>query len=357
MESKQLSPQQMAALQAIEDFIGDPTRRQFNLFGPAGTGKTYLISELSQRHDNLRLCAFTGKAASVLAKKTGCAATTVHGLQYKLVEIGRDRDGKKVLQFERVTRALHGDIIIVDESSMISQEIGRDIMLHGAKVIFVGDPHQLPPVKGGRYCLTSDFELTEVHRQALESGIIRQATNMREHSFYEDDAECQVVHKIKDADLLAADMVLCHRNVTRHRLNRRMRTLLDRPEGHLVKGEPVMALKNCARAGIFNGAVYELAEDFHPNESDEIVLAMGDDAVLKLHGVGFVEPGGSVDDFDEDRNLTTVFDHGYAGTVHKSQGSEYDRVVLIDEYRRPEGRREWAYTGISRAAKHILIQR
>jgi len=54
-------------------------------------------------------------------------------------------------------------------------------------------------------------------------------------------------------------------------------------------------------------------------------------------------------------SFTTAFDFGYALTVHKAQGSEWDKVALFDEYHR-DGRNAWCYTGISRAAKSIVVQ-
>jgi exodeoxyribonuclease V len=68
----------------------------------------------------------------------------------------------------------------------------------------------------------------------------------------------------------------------------------------------------------------------------------------------FVAPGGSLDDYDDD-SFTSAFDFGYCLTVHKSQGSEWDRAVLIDENHKHE-RRKWVYTGVTRAAKSIIVQ-
>jgi ATP-dependent exoDNAse (exonuclease V) alpha subunit len=68
----------------------------------------------------------------------------------------------------------------------------------------------------------------------------------------------------------------------------------------------------------------------------------------------FVENGGSLDDYDDD-DFTSAFDFGYCLTVHKSQGSEWDKVLLIDENHKVE-RRRWLYTGLTRAAKSIIVQ-
>jgi exodeoxyribonuclease V len=350
-----LSGQQEAGMAAILEFL-DSDRQVFQMDGYAGTGKTTLLvlvaQAAEQRDIKTRLCAFTGKAASILEKKSAMRASTIHGLHYKLVEVERDKRGKKVLQFARVEQDFGGSLVLVDESSMISEEIGRDLLQTGAKIIAFGDPGQLPPVKGVAFFNKPDFILTEIHRQALESAIIRQAHNVREHGRYEADTDDFRVGRLRDDDLRAADVLLCFRNNTRHRLNTRMRDLFGR-EGIPRAGEPVMCLKNARRYGIFNGAVYALAEDFGPDDP-VIYLEMGE-AVLEVPNVGFVEPGGSIDDFGDGDPVTTAFDFGYALTVHKAQGSEWDKVALFDEYHR-EGRSAWCYTGISRAAKSIMVQ-
>ena len=67
-----------------------------------------------------------------------------------------------------------------------------------------------------------------------------------------------------------------------------------------------------------------------------------------------MRPGGSLDDYDVD-SFASAFDYGYALTVHKSQGSEFDRVVRFDENHKHE-RQKWVYTGLTRAAKQIIVQ-
>ena len=108
---------------------------------------------------------------------------------------------------------------------------------------------------------------TQIHRQALESPIIRQAHAVRDGGAYQPDtADFQVVRKAGDEQMMAADTILCWRNVTRHKVNARMRSLLGYNLPYPQAGEPVLCLKNAHRYGIFNGVTYELARNFEPDD-------------------------------------------------------------------------------------------
>lgn len=342
-------------MQAVLDFL-ESDRPIFEMSGYAGTGKTSVLVELAKLHE-MSLVAYTGKAASVLQAKSGMGANTIHSLFYRLIDVGKDKNGKKILAFERVEQNLRGSIIGVDESSTINEEIGADLVRTGAKIISFGDSCQLPPVVGKQFFNHPSYELTEIHRQALESPIIRQAHQMRTRGTYEDDtAKFRTVRKLSDDDLVAADIVLVWRNKTRHAVNKRMRKILNRTGDLPQAGEPVMCLKNARRYGIFNGAVYTLAEAFDPEKDATIYLEHHDGSIIEIPRAGFVPPGGDINSFD-DVKITTAFDFGYACTVNKAQGSEYARVALMDDYSRLEGRRSWTYTGITRASDSIIIQR
>jgi ATP-dependent exoDNAse (exonuclease V) alpha subunit len=85
-----LSPQQLQAVDAIEQFLRSG-RQLFTLHGHAGTGKTTILTSIALAHPEGHLCAFTGKAASVLNRKSGLPATTVHSLIYQLTHCGFQR--------------------------------------------------------------------------------------------------------------------------------------------------------------------------------------------------------------------------------------------------------------------------
>jgi exodeoxyribonuclease V len=272
------------------------------------------------------------------------------------VDKGADeKTGKRILYFQRVhsVGAMRGKVVLLDECSMIDAKTANDLLQSGAKIVAVGDPGQLPPVHGATFFNQPDITLTQIHRQALESPIIRQAHAVRENGGYQTDgADFQVVRKASDEQMMTADAILCWRNVTRHKVNSRMRSLLGYSLPYPQAGEPVLCLKNALRYGIFNGVTYELARNFLPDD-DAIYLLM-DGVEVEVPKCVFVEKGGSLDDYDDD-DFTSAFDFGYCLTVHKSQGSEWNKVLLIDENHKHE-RRRWLYTGLTRAAKSIVVQ-
>ena len=298
-----LTLEQERAAQAVHDFIsGETSKQTLVLHGLAGSGKTTVLTAIANEYPDAKLCAFTGKAASVLRGKSASDACTVHSLFYKLVDKGTDeKTGKRILYFRRVHSegAMRGRVVLLDECSMIDAKTANDLLQSGAKIVAVGDPGQLPPVHGATFFNQPDITLTQIHRQALESPIIRQAHAVRENGSYQPDgADFQTVHTASDEQMLLADTILCWRKVTRHRINARMRSLLDCNLPYPMKGEPVLCLKNSHRYGIFNGCVYELARNFEPDD-DAIYLLM-DGVEVEVPKCVFVEKGGSLDDYDDD---------------------------------------------------------
>lgn len=354
-----LSNEQTEAYNAINEFIKSD-EQTFILHGLAGTGKTSIISiianEQARLNPNTELCAFTGKAASVLAVKASFDARTIHSLFYRLVEQDT-ANGKPILLFQRVFSpgSLKGSLILVDESSMVSDIIGTDLESSGAKIIACGDPGQLQPVNGVQYFRKSDYMLTEIHRQALESPIIRQAHSVRNTGkYYSDGENFKVVSSITADDLLEADTILCWMNKTRIDCNYVVRHLRGFDTDYPQAGESIMCLKNSRPFGIYNGAVYTLAKDFRPRDRN-IYLDI-DGIELSVPNCIFVKPGETISNY-ANKTITSAFDFGYAMTVHKSQGSEWKKVLLMDEYSFGDERRQWLYTGITRASESILIKR
>ncbi len=350
-----LTLEQERAAETIRRFITDDDQTLV-LHGLAGTGKTTVLTAIADEYPDAKLCAYTGKAASVLHAKSGLNACTVHSLFYRLVDkVIDEKTGRRILYFKRVhvEGAMRGTIILLDECSMIDAKTANDLIQSGAKIVASGDPGQLPPVHGTTFFNRPDIALIQIHRQALESPIIRQAHAVRDGGAYQPDtADFQIVRKASDQQMMAADTILCWRNVTRHKVNARMRSLLGYNLPYPQAGEPVLCLKNAHRYGIFNGVTYELARNFEPD--DESIHLMMDGVEVEVPQCVFVEKGGSLDDYDDD-DFVSAFDFGYCLTVHKSQGSEWNRVLLIDENHKHE-RRRWLYTGLTRAATSIIVQ-
>lgn len=361
----QLEGEQIEAQRRIMSFIHTPkpAKQWFSLKGLAGCGKTTVFAEIAHEMPGSVFCAYTGKAASVLGRKTGLPTTTVHGAIMSLTGKIIDAAGKEELIFERHVREgrwLNRNIFL-DEDSMIPRELAMDLLATGARLITCGDPGQLPPVKGEAFFTGADFELTQIRRQAMDSAIIRQAHIVRAGGMYESDGlEFQVVRHMWPEAILGADIILCWRNATRTHLNdlkRRHIGLWGWPR----VGEPVMCLRNNHDVGVLNGAVYTLE---HIARDPDYGLDDGQ----RGQTIGVVNERGQyveieqcwfegVDETTRPMDRSVGFTYAYAATVHKFQGSEADNIILVDEYSRREDRERWLYTAITRAKQNILVQR
>jgi exodeoxyribonuclease V len=352
-----LTAEQQKVFDACERFIRSNTfgreKRHFVFDGPAGAGKSVVMAALARKYPSAMLCAFTGKAASVLARKSGLETGTVHGAIYKFTGLHAETNEPKFWP-KLGDGDWRGKLVFIDECFTVDQWLGRDLMATGCKVVACGDGNQLRPVKGSRFFDRSDMSLIEIHRQAWDSAIIRQAHRVRTEGVYEADGpDFRVVgggRALSHDDIAASDIVLCWKNATRIEINRHVRTHKGF-SGWIRRGEPVMCLKNDKKMGVLNGAVYVLLEDQKPL-SGRIVIEneRGEVVAMKKSWIEGVEGDWEADD-------SVGFALGYCATIHKAQGSEWDRVILVDEYDRVDQRREWIYTGISRSAKSIIIQR
>lgn len=349
-----LSDEQEAASNMIFEYLGAARMKPLTMHGLAGTGKTTVLSEIAKDVPQAILCTLTGKAASVLRRKTGLNASTIHSAFYQLVDASKGPKGKDRLTFAPVHE--HGEladkIVLIDECSMINHELARDIMNTGAKIVACGDPGQLAPVTGSRFFSEADISLETIHRQALESPIIRQAYAVRSDRMYRDDGDDFKVLKtaLSDEQVLGSDVILCYTNSTRQVANMHARSVRGFWQPSPQPGEPIMCLKNAPAYGVFNGAVYALEKPFITGDTS---IQIDVDGVSTL--VPWVTFSGVRSSVPEHVEVTTSFDFGYAMTVHKAQGSEWDNVALIDEYHRATERREFLYTAITRAAKRIVV--
>ena len=146
----------------------------FRLFGYAGVGKTTLARHVAEHAAGEALfAAFTGKAALVLRSKGCDGASTIHSLIYTRRR-GQERRRRR-FTLNKDGLASKASLIVIDECSMVDEELGRDLLSFGKPILVLGDPAQLPPVKGGGFFTESepDVMLTEIHRQAADNPIIR----------------------------------------------------------------------------------------------------------------------------------------------------------------------------------------
>jgi exodeoxyribonuclease-5 len=365
----QFTPHQDDALKAASDWLkskpGKGSAPQvFRLFGYAGTGKTTLARHLAEGLDGtVKYAAFTGKAALVMRSR-GCeGASTLHSLIYRAKESGEETPTFELWDEAPASRA---KLIIVDEASMVDAELGRDLLSFGAPVLVLGDPAQLPPIQGGGFFTNAepDVMLTEVHRQAQDDPIVRLSMQVREGQELEPGTygETEVVPRsaLDPQRVIDADQVLVGRNNTRRAYNKRMRERRGFTEDLPVAGDKLVCLRNNRRKALFNGGLWTVTER-RASRSKMITMRVKpeDDPAARETKVT-IRPEcfvGAIEQLSwEERRHYDEFDFGYVLTVHKSQGSQWDDVVLFDEsFAFSESRARWLYTGITRAAKRLSV--
>lgn len=353
MRSVILTDEQQQAANEINDFIVNGSADYFVLHDLAGTGKTTVLAHVARQFENALLCTLTGKAASVLRRKTGLPASTIHSSFYSLIKKEKNKKGtyNYTWQQQHDDDSLAGQILLLDECSMIDDRMAREILQSGVRIVACGDPGQLPPVRGEQFFRSPHFTLTKIHRQALDSPIIRQAHEVRRGGTYTEDGEAfRIARQAEDEDIVQAGAILCWTNRTKDSANAYARKVHGFWQAAPQPGEPVMCCKNAANFSVFNGGIYTLLRPFIIGDSSITLDVDGTETTIP--DVYFLGMDSSVPD---DIEATTYFDYGYAMTVHKAQGSEWASVILMDEYRRTEQRREWLYTGITRAAERIIV--
>lgn len=358
------SPQQEAALKAASQWLKRKDAQVFRLFGYAGSGKTTLARTLAgECKGDTVFGAFTGKAALVLRAKGCDNARTIHSLIYR----ARDTDTEEpTFELNEESPAATASLIIIDECSMVDEELGRDLLSFGKKVLVLGDPAQLPPVKGAGYFTECepDMMLTEVHRQAADDPIIHLSMLVREGGRLTPGryGETEVIRRdaIDAERVTSADQILVGLNKTRRSYNQRMRELTGRKGLLPEPGDKLVCLRNNAKKGLLNGSLWTVATASPVRQKKlRFSVVPEEDSSHKPLRIGVLPEffTGSEDTipFALRRN-SDEFDYGYTLTVHKAQGSQWDDVVLFDEsYAFREHRSRWLYTGITRAAKRLTV--
>lgn len=399
MEIEQFSSDQRQAIEKFDTWIRGKDPRFFSLMGCAGTGKTTLAKYFAEKiGGRVLFAAFTGKAAYVL-QQAGCEnAQTIHSLIYnpqaksqkkkndlegEILDFPEDGDPEKLedLKMQLLVEQKNEDrprfklkpdsdikwasLVIIDECSMIDEFIGTDLLSYGTPILALGDPGQLPPVKGKGYFIQRepDHLLTQIHRQAAKSPILKLATKARnsqpiEYGDYADG--CRVINRatLKENPGLAirADQIIVGRNKTRRQVNLNVRRLLGR-EGDPVRGDKLVCLKNNHEVGLLNGSLWEV---------EEMIEDLGECWALKLRSYqennikweGLVHKaafrGEKLSFFDS--SGAESFDFGYALTCHKSQGSQWNSVLVIDESDAfAPDQSKHLYTAITRACKTVVV--
>ena len=363
------------------------------LTGGPGTGKTTtlngIITLLEQRGFKVALAAPTGRAAKRMSEVTGREAKTIH----RLLEVDfQDESGKN--KFKRNQKnPLPFDAVVVDEMSMVDIQLFESLIKAlrlGSKLILVGAPDQLPSVGAGNVLkdlIDSDViavvHLSEVFRQAAESLIVTNA-----HAIVSGELP-DLSHKDNDFFFLpqpssdramATVLSLCSVRLPKAygcspmwdiqvispsrvgalgtvELNRQLQQVLNPPSPQKTEfkfgssifreGDKVMQIRNNydivwsrddgdEGMGVFNGDIGVIEMIDRPSQS---ILVRYDDRMAQYV-------------FD----MADELDLAYAITVHKSQGSEFESVVMpLMGYHSKLHYRNLLYTGVTRAKKRLIL--
>lgn len=370
------SPQQEAAIKAVQAWLRDPHAPQvFRLFGYAGSGKTTLAKHLAQDvAGQVLYMAFTGKAALVLRRKGCTGASTIHSAIYKPEEDPITGEAEFILNPDSAVAS--AALVVVDEVSMVGEDLAKDLLSFGTKILVLGDPAQLPPVKGEGYFINTepDVMLTEIHRQAQESPIIRMSMDIREGrrltpGRYGDSLVVARKDIGKDelrAMVLEADQLLCGLNKTRQAFNARVREIKGiagaMKPWHPAAGDRLVCLRNNKDKGLLNGSLWDTTDvsfsggpvgllDIRVSSLDEEGKAQID--VTTPHAFF----NGTDKDLDwRTKRNSDEFTYGWALTCHKAQGSQWSDLLVFDEssaFR--EDARKWLYTAVTRASERITV--
>jgi len=323
----------------------------YRIGGYAGTGKTTVAKYIAAGLKRGMFCAFTGKAACRLTQK-GLASITIHRTIY-------DFDPYSWKFFKK--EMLDGDYFLIDEGSMISTTLWDDIESFAKPVIMLGDPGQLDPVGGDpRLMHKPDIILEQIHRQAADCGIVQYATDIRLDKYTPDarypDVQITYGQNPKVKDLKWANIIICGYNRTRIKLNRKIRQI-NGYTGLLTPGESIICLRNNMKISIFNGQILTVQKVI--SQTKRIITAEcttddGRTIRLPLLKEQFNRKLIDMNDLPKGCGMFILADYGYCITCHKSQGSEWDNVLVIDEQCPCVwDTRRWRYTAITRAAKGL----
>jgi exodeoxyribonuclease-5 len=370
----QLEGEQIVSFNACMHYALGHGKHPFLIFGAnAGTGKTFTINALRHFLDLNNIShtaiAYTGRAAARIR------AQTVHSLLYEPVI---DEAGD-LIRFEEIPLQILGDkagqLIIVDEGSMIPRNMHDSLAKIGVPIIYVGDYAQLPPINADS---SDDFNamfslanaehtsLVDMRRFSPDSGIGKIAKVLRDDNrlmkLKKDDVA--VIPKTKVFDIQfyidnRIDMVACGMNKTRKRINDVMRRAYGYEETMPEVGETVVCLRNDVINGvrINNGELYTVV--FSTEVSDEYGTLMLVETETEKTVTVNVKHECWTSEYSSKQwrgKKMSMFTYGYALTVHKLQGSTVGRLVYVDEdVSFFTDQQKFRYTGVTRAAEMLWL--
>lgn len=331
--------------------------------------------------------AFTGKAAEVLREKGNPNATTAHKLLYHSKQLPSG-------QFVYKPKSSLGDyqLIVVDEISMLPRDMWELLLKHKVHVIACGDPFQIPPIdknQDNNVLESPHIFLDEIVRQAKESDIICLSMDIRENKRLKPmkGNDIQIFRKpeISDGMCRWADQIIVGTNRIRGILNDCMRRI-NQKGSEPEPNDKIICLRNCWETmstvelnPLINGSVGFISQGevkpfyyYMDGRKFEVPLLVADIKVLNdsylevpidytalTTGKKFFNPREEYLIRKNKKNppLPIEFNYGYAITAHRAQGSQWNKVLVVEEsfpFDKEEHAR-WLYTACTRASDKLTL--
>lgn len=368
------------------------------IIGAAGTGKSTMAAEVARVAKaklgiaDVVYMAPTNKATLVLQEKCG-SGYTIHSSIYKY-----DDEGNHFVNYDK--DAIKNSLLIVDEASMVGEKLLKDLRsfaeYNNDRLLFLGDPFQLPPVKDGEaeiFNLECQATLNQIMRQTNGSEILDYATCLRsvKKPFMPKDSngDVEVIggkevfrHYVDDVKAGKNAVLVVWTNPTRVKTNGLVRRALGYKDT-VVNGDILISISNnnaCANGETFVVDGVEHTQTIETADGKVVTFETVVNGKRRLVALYPFTTKASIPNFKvnarsfpenfQDRNRkdkkivlsndVVIATYGYAITAHKSQGSQWD-TVYIGEVQKAfkeiteENCARWIYTAVTRAAKKVVL--
>lgn len=384
-----LTDEQQSLVKDCYDWFYNENSLVFEFAGGPGTGKSfvldYIINYLGIDREQIAPMAYTGAAAVNMRTKGLLNAGTIHSwIYHTTVSQKHDKSGKVIIDeyFNRPKETLdfvpkiclkNIKLIIIDEAYMVPIELKKDIERFGIKIIACGDWNQLPPINSQPAYLTSpDVRLlTKIMRQKENSFIVKLAYDVLQgfpiSNGYYGDALVINEDELTDQMPLSSDIVICSKNSTREYYNNKIRELYGFTGKLPQYGERIICRSNnkyevIDNINLANGLIGSVTNfpDVSGFDGKTFKLNFKPDLLSKSFDTKasykyFTAPYQQRDALRNDKYLQgEKFEFGYCITAHLSQGSQFDKVIVIDEPMMGNINERLAYVAITRAKKQLI---
>ena len=389
--------QEFVVSKAIEWYNNPNSTQVFQYDGPPGSGKSVVLNEIVRRLDldpytEVAAMSFIGAASLVMRLNGLASAKTAHSWIYDVKGVPlRDASGNiirdellnvpiMIQQFIPVDRLPEGiKLIIIDEAYSMPLKLRPEIEKFGIKIIACGDQNQLPPVNDLPAFLADGliYHLTESMRQLGREDISYIANRVGHglpilNGYY---GNSLVINRsdLTDDMLMWADAVICPKNKTRDELNNRIRSILGYNSELPRYGEKVVCrnnnwlvsidLDNGWEFNLVNGLIGQVLNNPDISTFDGQLFSMdfkpyminGAFYQLRCNYKHMISDSATRTKIRNNRyEKGNMFEYAYAITTHVSQGSQFHKVVYIEEYMHPSIQNSLNLVGASRADQALI---